>query len=211
MKGVKKRRSKTAPVKAARPSVIDKLPTMKIDEVMRLFQNAVRIVADPGKRSQRRAARQVLAAIDKEWVRRRQLPPRPDEYFAWPTTDAPGGDGSLDVHGWPSEGLLTFMDYRVGSTNGVVSPVRKALLSELFTTNLPPAFPPDYLDQWGRPSSATRLQKMAESIAAFTRLAKRRRNREMGAAIRDWEDDLRFLYEKFYVGHFRFAWPPTTF
>ena len=180
---------------------------MKIGAIMQLFQNALRILAEPARSSQHTAARQVLDAIDQEWVRRAMLPPNPEDFFAWPTTNAPGGDGSLDTRGWLAEGLLRFMEYRVGNTNGVATPVRRALLSEVFSANLPPAFYRDYLDQWGRPSSAARLQKMAESIAAFTRNAKRRKTRELVAAIRDWEDDLRFLYETYYVRHFHFAWP----
>jgi hypothetical protein len=99
------------------------------------------------------------------------------------------------------------MEYRVGSTNGASTRIRRALLAEIFTGHLPPVFPSDYLNEWGQPGTAARLQKMAETIAAFTRNAKRKRTVGMGDAIRDWEDDLRFLYESYYVRHFHFAWP----
>ena len=32
---------------------------------------------------------------------------------------------------------------------------------------------------------------------------------DMADAITDWEDDLRYLYDTYYVGHFNFAWPSS--
>jgi hypothetical protein len=48
---------------------------------------------------------------------------------------------------------------------------------------------------------------MAETIAALTRNARRRRDQKMNAAIRDWEMDLDFLYWEYYVEKFKFDWP----
>jgi len=50
---------------------------------------------------------------------------------------------------------------------------------------------------------------MAESIAAFARNAKRQQSKPMQDAVKAWEQDLRFLYNKFYVGHFGFGWPTS--
>jgi hypothetical protein len=55
-----------------------------------------------------------------------------------------------------------------------------------------------------------RLGPPTDSIAAFTRNAKRKRGSGMWAAIKDWEQDLEFLYTEYYVGHFRFAWPESA-
>lgn len=65
------------------------------------------------------------------------------------------------------------------------------------------------MDQWGQPESADRLRKMAEAIAAFARNLKRREDDRMQQAIDSWEGDLDYLFETYYVGHFRFAWPIT--
>ena len=65
------------------------------------------------------------------------------------------------------------------------------------------------MNEWGMPYSPKRLQKMANSIASFARNAKRRHDTKMDNAISEWETDLRFLYEKFYVGRFGFGWPST--
>ena len=57
--------------------------------------------------------------------------------------------------------------------------------------------------------SAQRLRKLAETIAALTRNAKRRRDSIMATAIEHWEQDLEFLYYEFYVEKFYFGWPTT--
>tara|TARA_R110002095_G_scaffold127479_1_gene110545 strand:+ start:176 stop:337 length:162 start_codon:yes stop_codon:yes gene_type:complete len=49
---------------------------------------------------------------------------------------------------------------------------------------------------------------MANSIAAFARNADREGDRQR-LAIEDWQGDLGFLYDKFYVGRFKFDWPTS--
>ena len=63
--------------------------------------------------------------------------------------------------------------------------------------------------EWAAPDSPARLRKMAESLAAFARNAKRRKNQNVVEAVRNWEDDLGFLRRVFYVSKFKFAfdWP----
>jgi hypothetical protein len=101
------------------------------------------------------------------------------------------------------------MEYRVGRTNGLEPAVRKLLLAGIFVGPLPPVFPPNYMAQWSVPKSARRLQKMAETLAAFVRNAKRRHDDRLDDAISEWEHDLQFLYERYYLGHFHFSWPTT--
>jgi hypothetical protein len=59
------------------------------------------------------------------------------------------------------------------------------------------------------PSTARRLQKLANTLASLARNAKRRRTASLDRAIHEWEQDLGFLYEKYYVGLFGFGWPAT--
>lgn len=193
------------------PPIIEKIPSMRMDAMMRLWRNAVEIRSNERKKQQWRDAAQVLDAINNEWRRRRRQPPNPDEFFNWPSTDAvPGRRSKIDVDSWIQEGVLRYMGYQVGSTNGIASNLRRRILEQVFEGALPPVFPNAYLDQWGEPKSAARLQKMAETIAAFARNAKRKRSDSLWGAIRDWESDLKFLYEQFYIGHFYFAWPDTS-
>ena len=84
------------------------------------------------------------------------------------------------------------------------------MLSEIFTGPVPRAFTPAYIAQWGDPGSVARLKKLAESIAAFARNAKRKREADMQAAVDDWESDLRFLHDKYYSGRYNFGWPDSS-
>jgi hypothetical protein len=105
--------------------------------------------------------------------------------------------------------MLSYLEYRVGRTHGLSTSVRQELLSRVFSGALPPVFDRAYMDEWGPPSSAQRLRKLAETLAAFCRNAKRRDTDAMRDAIRDWEGDVNFLYEEYYVGYFHFEWPTT--
>ena len=190
--------------------VLDQIPKMKIRETLSLWHNALRILADKSKRPQHALAQEVVDAIGREWELRRRTPLKSDDFFKWPSTEARAGDGSLDTDDWLKEGVLQFMGYRVGNTDGEPQGIRERILAEIFSGPIPPVFPRAYLDEWGRSWSVLRLKKMAETIAALTRNAKRRRDLRMQAAVRDWEKDLRFLYEEYYVGKFQFGWPATA-
>ena len=148
-----------------------------------------------------------LNLIEKEW-NRRSLANGPTDYFKWPSTEAKHGNGQIDSSNWITNGLLKFMDYQVGNSSTYTTSQRQALLSIVFQMEIPPVFPVEYINQFGKPSSSNRLQKIAESIAAFTRNAKRK-SHDMHAAIQDWEEDLNWLYHTFYVGRFKFSWPKT--
>jgi hypothetical protein len=166
----------------------------------------MRMMSDPRYKHLKSAIRRVLDCISSEWKRRQLITP-PDEYFKWPTTEAEGGNGALFGSLWPAVGLLRFMGYVVGCTHGKPTELRHAILAEIFRCHLPPVESPAYMLEWCEPTSAARLKKIAETIAALTRNAKRRHDGLMSEAIRDWERDLLFLYQKYYLGHFHFGWP----
>jgi hypothetical protein len=189
--------------------VLKNLPTMKFRNVIVLWQNANRILSDPSKADQHAQAEMVIHAIDEEWERRRASPLPDDDYFDWPTTDAKPGRGDLNSDDWEREGLLKVIGYKVG-IGGETQSFRKQILAAIFRGAVPPVFPSHYVAEWSSPGSPHRLRKMARTIAAFTRNAKRRRDTQMSEAIRDWERDLDFLHDEYYVGEFGFEWPPTV-
>ncbi|MBV7410866.1 hypothetical protein [Maritimibacter sp. DP1N21-5] len=180
-----------------------------MSKIMRLWQNAIEITAGRRGGAARSDASKVLVAIRKEWDRRRVKGPRPDDFFNWPNTEAPTGMGKLSTEGWLQEGLLKYMGYQVGSTGGRSTPVRRRILEEIFEGSLPPVFEPQYMAKWGPPESPLRLQQMAETLASFARNSKRRLQPNMAGAIRDWEADLYFLYEQYYLDRFHFGWPSS--
>lgn len=128
-------------------------------------------------------------------------------YFDWPSTDAPGSkSGFSGIHWYYKEGLLSFVGYRVGR-NGIEKEVRQRILDCVFHNDLPQVDSDEYMRHWSEPRSAARLKKMAESLAAFTRNAKRKSLCDYRDAVADWEIDLDYLFRTYYRGHFGFAWP----
>jgi hypothetical protein len=175
-----------------------------------IWQNAVRNTDNSAKANDRAQARITINKIYREWERRRVTPFPADDYFRWPTTFAEPGSGGLNASDWEPEGLLKVLGYKVGLA-GEQQSFRRHLLAEIFNCIVPPVFDDHYAEQWGSPGSPFRLWKMARTIAAFTRNAKRR-DAQMSEAIRDWERDLEFLYRQYYVGEFGFLRdeaPPT--
>lgn len=172
-----------------------------------MWGNAVRILANPQKKRMHDQARSVIDKITREW----ELRARSETgYFKWPSTEARGGNGRLTMFDAEKEGMLSFLEYRVGRVKGEPQAVRRMILVRVFEGSLPPVFNKDYMSQWGANGSPERLHKMAVSIAAFARNFKRRRSANYNDAIRDWEADLEFLRVTFYVGRFGFGWPVTA-
>lgn len=190
--------------------IIDKIPKMTVRDTISLWRNAIAISANPKRRKMHAEAEAVLKAIRIDWIRRKQEQGVHRYPFRWPTTDANPGTGGIASQHWLEEGVLKEMGYQVGSVKGISKSARERILKEIFSGPLPPAFPPEHLREWSEPLSPGRLQKMAECIAAFARNANRRRDSKMSNAIRDWESDLEFLHEEYYVGKFWFAWPSTS-
>jgi len=129
--------------------------------------------------------------------------------FAWSTTTAHPGAQPLPSNTFKyEEGLLRRYGYKVGK-NGLSESERWQILDTIF---LHPSLQIDdaaYLSAWGEPNSAERLQKLAESIAAFTRNAKRRSRGNFSKAIQDWETDLAYLKRTYYNNRFSFQYPRT--
>ena len=129
-------------------------------------------------------------------------------FFEWPSTNAPAS-----THGYTGDvffykdGLLSYVGYRVGHVQGVSTEVRQQILDCVFHNQLPRVQSPEYMREWGDPKTAVRLRKLANAIATFTKNAKKKKDGDFSDAISDWEYDLRYLFLKYYVGVFRFAWP----
>ena len=188
-------------------SVVAAIPDMSATESVALWRNALKTLSDDAKAVRHPGAKLVLRAIQIEWERRESQLGMGADGFPWPSTKADGGSGNLAADKWLKDGMLSFMGYHVGSTNGKESDERQGILEAIFDGPLPPVFPRLYMTQWSRPGTPARLQKLAETIAAFARNAKRRVDVGMEGAIEDWEEDLDHLFHKFYRGRFSFGWP----
>lgn len=131
------------------------------------------------------------------------------ETFRWPSTVAYEADESMPESNWPKVGMLSAVGYCVG-INGLGLKQRQELLSNVYSKRLPFVDSRKYVAEWGVPKSSERLKKLAEAIAAFVRNAKRKKN-NMSVAIREWEQDLAWLKEKYYLQHkFIWVWPKSA-
>ena len=201
---------RATPAKALQLNVerlIEALPRQSMGNLRQQWLNLQNMIAKVGRH---KSLKRFETALLAEWERRHHLAVTDPDHFDWPSTEAGRGDGSMPFENWHSEGMLAFLGYRVGTTQGVGDQVRRQILNAAFATVLPPVNDQQYLKEWAGPSSALRLRRLAYEIARFARNAKRKRSTNMENAIADWEDDLHYLYRQFYVGKFGFGWPTTT-
>ncbi|MBD1823447.1 hypothetical protein H6F51_13240 [Cyanobacteria bacterium FACHB-DQ100] len=155
----------------------------------------------------RKKARTLLARISARLTELKDT-----KTFVWPTTTATVKVGSKnlseDVFKY-EEGLLKLYGYKVG-VNGLPENQRRQILDDIFLHSLPSIDNVAYLSEWGQLGTAKRLKKLADSIAAFTRNARRRNAGAFDKAIRDWEADLAYLKRTYYDERFSFQWPRTN-
>jgi hypothetical protein len=155
----------------------------------------------------RHQALEVRDEISQNWRRLSEQ----DEWFAWPSTTVSRGpsNGKLCGCDWKPQGMLSLLGYHVGQTLPLHPSIRESILEYAFEHHLPPVGEVAYFDEWGEPRGARRLRKLANTLASLTRNAKRRDQLTLSRAIDEWEQDLTFLHERYYVRLFRFGWPAT--
>lgn len=202
--GVKPKR---ANILGAEKSIIGSISGATLERLFALWMQNVQRVGDPRQSFKHEAAKRIIVAVEKEWHRRLPHIRLNPDHFIWPRTEATVGTGSLEIGQSPEIGMLAYMEYRVGRTNGQPIGIRRAILDRVVAGTLPLYGGIEYYDQWGEPNSAGRLQKLAEAIAAFTRNAKRRGKVRLADAISEWEADLDYLYSTYYMPRFGFGWP----
>jgi hypothetical protein len=189
------------------PHLISILPTRSHEDLLGIYRNCINRMSGWKRAETSLPILELHKAVLEEWERRTESLLKDEGYFEWPTTEVANGDGSLSSDAWHSIGMLSVLGYRVGTTEGLPEIQRHFVLDQAFCISLPPLNGPAYMTEWAAPVTASRLKKLAETLAALTRNAKRRRSRDLQVACEEWEADLAFLYRKYYVRRFRFAWP----
>ena len=120
-------------------------------------------------------------------------------YLRWPSTDAPEALRSLLGKFPVATGVLAAHGYHVGQS-GVTASARKKILDDILSVDLQDlrdSAGPEYIDEWGEPHSIPRLMKLANTLAALCRNA-RRSTRNFDLAITEWEQDLFHLKRRYY-------------
>ena len=137
-------------------------------------------------------------------------PPAPD--FLFPSTNIASTRKKLmgsrfAGKSWYEVGLLKVSGYSVGITEGKSTKERRSILNWIFLQDeLHDIDDPAYASEWGEPKSTTRLQKMANSLASFARNAQRSPH-DTSVAVKEWKEDLDYLYHTFYQQWHRVPWP----
>ncbi len=130
----------------------------------------------------------------------------PEPPWPWPISEpAPSGGGRGPIFTRDHSGLW-ISGYRSGA-NGMSDTERRDFLNYFFRHPLPDAVSEYCGDEYGEPGSELRLQKMANVIAVNCCNFKRNDRQKYQLAIRQWEMDLRYLKDQFYVAG-SFPWPP---
>jgi len=174
------------------------------DRSVRQLHNVFRVLSDPAN-ARREQAIKLREQISSSWGKQAAQ----DQWFAWPTTSATPGVLRLRGVDWREQGMLSFLGYHVGETQPTPIAMRRLILEYAFEFELPPLDCRAYYLEWGAPRSAQRLNKLANTLAAFARNAKRKDTISCARAIDEWECDLAFLHERYYRGFFHFGWPDT--
>lgn len=193
----------------AEDKIIRNLRNDDLGKIFSLWNQNIRRVGDPKQSFKHAAAKRIILAVENEWDRRLPYIRLKPDQFIWPSTEANIGNGSIGLGASPETGMLSYLEYRVGNTNGQPLGIRRVILDRVVNGTLPLYGGLEYYEQWGRPGSAARLKKLAEAIAAFTRNAKRRGKASLSDAISEWESDLDYIYSTYYVPRFRFGWPSS--
>ena len=95
-----------------------------------------------------------------------------------------------DQTGYPDEGLMRTMGYRVGDTQGIKAEYRKLIMSEILEGPIPFVNSPAYMREWGSDGSLTRFNKMQRFLNSEINSPLQRNNYR---AISEWKDDLAWL------------------
>jgi hypothetical protein len=119
------------------------------------------------------------------------------DYLRWPTTDAPDSLKKILTPFIDDVGVLSACGYSVGK-NGKTKYERINVLEEILKGDLRTLdLSVSYLLSWGDPNSISRLMKLAKTIAALCRNAKRSKADYL-QAVENWTEDLTYLKENHY-------------
>lgn len=138
--------------------------------------------------------------------------PQTPRTWKWPTTEAFPAENQKSWDGdFKPVSALGLFGYTVGKTNGWREDLRQEFLMDFIELELPQIVEENDGDKYGDPLTSKRLEAVANLLASHIRNAKRRDSHSMRFAISDWEDDLAFLKEQYYVrAGLRFSWPNTS-
>lgn len=123
-----------------------------------------RIHDKPGSAEFLSRSRQTNQAIEREWVRRRSAPMEASFWLQTKVNIIGSGAG-------PDNGMLSALGYRVTNTARLTDEQRHWLLDAIVAAELPPVSDSEYVQSWGLPLSAQRLEKMLHCLRGLASMA----------------------------------------
>ena len=214
---VKKNRSRSANALSL-PSVA-KVISLPCSEQLAIFQKAHSQLGSRERGRLRKlgkplfeisAIEVLLDAISAHWSHQRLQAEQHPDFFRWPSTVAWIGTGGFWVGDLDVEGALRLFGYSVGQDADLSDAQRRHRLDLVFSAVIPPFTEWRRVLEWGEPSTAPRLKKMANCLASFARNGARRPEPFMVLPVRKWRADLGYLHDRYYRDHFKFGWPDAT-
>ena len=97
-----------------------------------------------------------------------------------------------DQEGFPDEGLMSTMGYRVGDTQGIKASHRRMIMKEILEGPIPFVGSPSYMREWGSDGSIERYNKMKRFLTSEIKMPVQKNNYR---AISEWKEDLQWLEE----------------
>jgi len=131
------------------------------------------------------------AEIEAEWLHRRERGFHPAEWHL-------PANGLFRGKAVPQGSLFRAVGYRVGASSPLNDDQRRWLLDEIVSCEMPPVASPSYMEEWGAPLTAIRLERVIRSLRAFGSNA--RASRKMELAREAWLSDARYLEKHWLVG-----------
>jgi len=191
-------------LKASLINIRKKLPEFTNERLLGLWKNNVEQLSK--EQTERKNMHiSVIELVENEWQRRIDKLSVEDA-FKWPNTEVRDGKGGGDFERL-DESFLKLLGYTVGKQNGLPASTRQIILDRCFIGRLPPLVSPTVVRSWGEPKSAARLKRIAYHLANLAKNFKKIETARYDTAIADWEEDLKYLYNAYYVGYFKFGWP----
>ena len=132
-------------------------------------------------------------------------------YVKWPKTARMVQEDALLGDHFDQQSLLAFLGYRTGAV-GATQDERRAVLRYIYWGEIPRVVSEEHMKEWGEPMTSKRLCKLAYSIYWGMEFTKKKSGKNnVGVAIRERKDDLRWLetgfFSCFHEGDFK--WPPV--
>jgi len=184
---------------------VNQVNKLSLERVCLLYANLIKFINVKRDEETLDKVRIIMNSIKSRWNAVGHIN---GKIFRWPTTLIIPSTGSSKFGDIDNKsGLLSHIGYHVGRTSSLTHMQRRRILDDVFLKSLSGYDFPNIATEWSEPNSSERLKKLAYTIASFVKNAKRRKLEKMDVAIEQWEWDLNYLYNKFYLGRFKFVWP----